>query len=236
MKRQRILDEAKGRIDYKERSVPLQSNERRYKALVNTRPNLRTFVIVRHPFERLVSAFRDKLEHFHTKNLEEDFYYKVYGKKIVAKYRLAALEKFGKKYFEKENNYGAPLSRDKRSEKMPTFWEFVQYVLNSTPRTMDEHWHPAYDYCSFCKINYGAIIKHENLAAEEPDLKIWMNVTNLPEKHHHVIREKRLTAKDITAIYFEQLTDDEIFGLYDIYELDFKMFHYQFGIRNLSLP
>lgn len=236
MTRQRIVEESGGKIDLKEKSVPLQASKRRYQALANTRPDLKTFVIVRHPFERLVSAFRDKLEHFHNQNLEADFYYKIYGKKIVKRFRKAAIEKFGENYFSEENHFGSLLPRKKRTADLPIFWEFVQYVIGIPPRSFDEHWKPNYLFCSFCKIDYRAIVKHENLAEEEPELKIWMNVTNLPEKHHHVIREKNISSKEITNKYFELLTDEDIFKLYQIYKLDFQMFNYTFQIRNITLP
>ena len=45
--------------------------------------NLTAFMVVRHPFERLVSAYRDKLER---NNLEEPFYYNRLGKYFVQKY------------------------------------------------------------------------------------------------------------------------------------------------------
>ena len=47
-----------------------------------------TFMIVRHPFERLLSAYRDKLSNS-TINREHGtlHFYEKYGKKIVKKYR-----------------------------------------------------------------------------------------------------------------------------------------------------
>lgn len=57
-----------------------------------------------------MAAFRDKIERIHgkDKNKNKDFYYKVYGKKIVERYRKAALAKFGENFFSAENNYGSP--------------------------------------------------------------------------------------------------------------------------------
>ena len=57
------------------------------------------FIVVRHPFERLVSAYRDKLERTHTPLPRLDYYYKKYGQKIVEKYRKRALQKLGDDFF-----------------------------------------------------------------------------------------------------------------------------------------
>jgi hypothetical protein len=58
-----------------------------------------SFIVVRHPFERLVSAYRDKIERTHAKNYLLDFYYKAYGRKIVAQFRKRSLQKFGDQFF-----------------------------------------------------------------------------------------------------------------------------------------
>ena len=58
-----------------------------------------SFIVVRHPFERMVSAYRDKLERTHAKNYLTDFYYKAYGKKMVQKFRGQALKRFGDDFF-----------------------------------------------------------------------------------------------------------------------------------------
>ena len=58
-----------------------------------------SFIIVRHPFERLVSAFRDKLERSNERNYLLDYYYKQYGEKMVKKYREKAISNFGNDFF-----------------------------------------------------------------------------------------------------------------------------------------
>ncbi|KAB7502086.1 Carbohydrate sulfotransferase 11 [Armadillidium nasatum] len=40
------------------------------------------FMLVRHPFERLISAYRDKFE-----NATQKYFYKLYGEKMVQKFR-----------------------------------------------------------------------------------------------------------------------------------------------------
>ena len=45
--------------------------------------NLTAFMIVRHPFERLVSAYRDKLERINYSPQDKSYFYETYGKRIV---------------------------------------------------------------------------------------------------------------------------------------------------------
>ncbi len=93
-----------------------------------------------------MSAFRDKLEHWNGVPKEKNFYYTRYGKSIVSKYRGEARRRFGKDFFSKANNYGAPVAvtRGKRTAELPIFWEFVQFVKRSSASRMDEHWNPVY--------------------------------------------------------------------------------------------
>ena len=44
--------------------------------------NMTQFVIIRHPFERLVSGYKDKIE-----NATKLYYFKIYGKNVIRKYR-----------------------------------------------------------------------------------------------------------------------------------------------------
>jgi hypothetical protein len=66
---------------------------------------------VRHPFERLLSAFRDKLENKNI-GLEHgvEHFYMSYGRKIVQKYR-----------------------NDSSKRLEPTFPEFVTYLIKEDP-------------------------------------------------------------------------------------------------------
>ena len=64
--------------------------------------------------------------------MQKDYYFKKYGAKMVNDYRKSALKKFGSKFFEEKNNFGAPmLPKGPRTAQLPTFWEFVQYLKNT---------------------------------------------------------------------------------------------------------
>ncbi len=58
-----------------------------------------------------------------------------YGSDMVNAYRRAATARFGADFFSARNNFGTPLAvskeRGKRMKTMPTFWEFVQFILDT---------------------------------------------------------------------------------------------------------
>ena len=58
-----------------------------------------SFLVVRHPFERLVSAYRDKLEKTANKKSKQHHFFEMYGREIVNKYRPNATILYGKNFF-----------------------------------------------------------------------------------------------------------------------------------------
>ena len=94
-------------------------------------------MVVRHPFERILSAYRDKLEDLARDiDARDGFYYTMYGKHIVAEYRQQ----------EAKNSTEEKLGRE------PTWREFVTYLLNTHVTKFDEHWMPIWVLCSLQKI------------------------------------------------------------------------------------
>ena len=209
--------------------------------LLNT--NTTAFLVVRHPFERLVSAFRDKLERTHGNN---SFYYQTYGKSMVHQFRNKAVEIFGSTFFSSSNNFGAivPVPNDRRPDaKLPTFWEFVQYLLHpEIPVGMDEHWTPMYYYCSICQKSqlavYNYILKFEELDVEQPAFLKHLLKTSTIRNTQHVNnnRPQGISSHEITKLYFSVLSDSDIEGLYKLYKPDFLLFNYHFLRGDLVIP
>lgn len=197
----------------------------------------RGLLIVRHPFDRLVSAFRDKLERCHRPDckLDNDWYYQTYGKEMVARQREGAIVRFGQEYFNKRNNFGAVEAHTThgRVAELPSWWEFVQYLLSfpSTDR-YDEHWRPVSLHCSPCNFPFTHIIHFESLQAEE---RLFLKEFGKKETGNLSRRENaagsQLSSEDLVSKYFSLLDDDDIYGLYKIYKEDFHLFGYQFEYR-----
>jgi len=217
----------------------------RYRSRLNQQNKTETsFIVVRHPFERLVSAYRDKLERKHATDYLKDFYYKTYGRKIVQKYRQAALKKFGDDFFSATNNYGAPIpvaNGGRPSSDLPVFWEFVQFVIESRKLTMDEHWKPVTNYCSLCTLRYDYVIKFEDYINEGKAFLRHSNLTkfvkeDVLEQQINPNRPGEMSSSELTAKYFGLLSEEDIRKLYHVYENDFQLFDYTFKLGKINLP
>ena len=129
------------------------------------------FIVVRHPFERLVSAFRQKIEAWNSIT---------WGSarvKDILKYKQQYLDKFGSASLNKENNYGAILPVKNRNPSFPTFWMFIQWIINDQGWKRNEHFRTYSMACAYCSFEFDYILKLE-LEQEKVD---FMKVTGLDE-------------------------------------------------------
>ncbi len=82
------------------------------------------------------------------------------------------------------------------------------------------------------------ILKFEELQKEEEQFLShchWDEKINTRSKLN-VNNPDNWSRKELTRIYFSTLSQEQIFGLYKVYELDFLLFNYTFAIGDLSLP
>ncbi|XP_066255510.1 carbohydrate sulfotransferase 11-like isoform X1 [Euwallacea similis] len=162
------------------------------------------FLIVRHPFERLLSAYRNKFED----NITSSRYFQArYGKHIIKKYRPTAT------------------IADQNSGDNVSFAEFVTYLLNEGVDT-NEHWTPIYDLCLPCQLNYTFIGHYETLSQ---DAQTILDMVGAPPVVFPVTRAGH--TKDKLKEYFQQLSIFTIEHLYKNYLSDFKLFGY--GLEDL---
>lgn len=162
----------------------------------------KTFLIVRHPFERLVSAYRDKLEHIEGR----DYYYKRFGRHITHKYHK----------FRKPNE----------TKLEPTFTEFLRFIVEE--KYFDEHWAPFVDTCEPCLIKYNYILKFDTF---ERDQKFLIQELGLSEYLYHQNDLKNINPRGVTTAalvkeYMQDVPRSLLDGINKVYETDFKLFAY----------
>uniref|UniRef100_UPI00358F66D4 carbohydrate sulfotransferase 11-like n=1 Tax=Myxine glutinosa TaxID=7769 RepID=UPI00358F66D4 len=162
------------------------------------------FMFVREPFERLVSAYRNKF----TRPYNRAFHQR-YGTHIVRRYRA-----------------NATASALRRGADV-RFGEFVRYLLD--PRTrrereLNEHWERAASLCSPCQIHYDVIGKYETLNDDAALILRHVGMNNVTRFPLRSVRTR--TTHAMTAHFFENITATERLKLFDLYRIDFLMFNY----------
>ncbi|KAK2842862.1 hypothetical protein Q5P01_013062 [Channa striata] len=169
-------------------------------------------LFIREPFERLVSAYRDKFES------PNSYYHPVFGRPIISRYRTNATRR--------ALHTGAGV----------TFREFVQYLLDvRRPVGMDIHWEPVSQLCHPCLLKYDFIGTFESLEEEANFLLRRIgaprNLTfpDFKDRNPHAER----TSSSITQKYFSQLNATERQKAFDFYYMDYVMFNYSKPFKDL---
>ncbi|KAM3871934.1 carbohydrate sulfotransferase 11-like [Diretmus argenteus] len=162
------------------------------------------FVFVREPFERLVSAYRNKF----TRSYNTAFH-KRYGTKIVRRHRAEP----DSEALEKGNDV--------------TFQEFVQYLVD--PRTQreepfNEHWERVHSLCHPCLIHYDVVGKYETL---EPDAQAVLRLAGAAGTVQFPTSSKSVrTDGDMAARFFKNISPFYQKKLLNLYRMDFLLFNY----------
>lgn len=159
-------------------------------------------MVVRHPFERLLSAYRDKLEHMQGR----EYYYRRYGQYITHRYRS------------KQSNLTSP---------EPSFTEFLLFIAKE--KRFDEHWAPFFDTCQPCSIDYDYIFKFDSLSSEynffitENSLSNYLNYIKVDREN---TSSQGITNDLMAKKYYKEVPASLLLSIFKIYELDFLLFSY----------
>lgn len=157
-----------------------------------------TFLFVRDPMERILSAYKDKL-------LEDNKIFRhAIGRKIIARFRPNATQ------------------HALETGSVVTFPEFTSFLLQA--KEYDEHWRPFDNLCHPCAINFDFIGHYEDLAEEAPYLVKKAGIDD--RVSFPPVRASNTTA-DLLQ-YYSQIPNTKILQLAKIYENDYKMFNFPF--------
>jgi len=168
------------------------------------------FMVVRHPFERLVSAYRDKFE----LGSKFDFIYLSYAADILKLKYSGATEM-------KKRSKLAKLPR-------PSFAQFIDYLLRTDVKNYNTHWRPYWLHCNLCKLKFDFFAKFETLAE---DMKTVKDVAHLGEAGVEFPWANRRSANSSKTVeYFKPLGRARMDRLFSIYQIDFEMFSYSYEI------
>ncbi|XP_027228906.2 carbohydrate sulfotransferase 8 [Penaeus vannamei] len=185
---------------------------------------------VRHPLERLVSAFRDKfLDGKAVQKAQSDGHLRYFWKPA-----MKALKK----------------GRTAEGKLQITFREFLQYVVREQRSSAgDPHWMRLYRMCSVCGIDFPFVMRLETYAEDLAFLVRNLGIEEVdPMERRHALRpdnaksllrpndaskpleidtEPAISIKNSTLKYYLDVPPELLASVLDIYKVDLEMFRYQ---------
>ena len=174
------------------------------------------FAFFRHPFTRMVSAWRNKFQ-INNGRINR-YFYTNFGNKMIAITR-------GNKGLKKFLYQQKPLL---------SFHEFVVGIKN---RIIDRHWMPQTEICRPCEVNYNFVGFFEHLDADVEYVYNEIGITDKiiqPDRTSEGAHHQSTT--ELTIELFNTLSNEEIDDLYKFYERDFLAFGYVKDVNDPSFP
>ena len=167
-----------------------------------------TFLFVRHPFERLISTYRNKI----LKPYSDDLYHvETTNRNILLKYR---------------KNY----TTNKDVATRATFEEFVRYLIDSYEedgiRNFDEHWGSYTELCNICYAKFDYIGKYDSLIDDSRNIITLLNVTDFIRFPENRTDKYKRRSDKLVEEYFKLVPQKNIAKLYEVYRYDFEAFGY----------
>ena len=182
-----------------------------------------SFSFVRHPYERLVSAYNDKIDQHEKKTnfkmissakkalyeklLNNDYSFSSFVNLVLYEYRTSCFP-----------------GKTQTSYKLPT-----NYHNKNCENKVNAHWRPFVFECSYCDINYDLIGRMEtwnedfNYIIRKAGLEKLLPLQQDDSLHYH--SSKQNTEK-MTKAYFSKLSKKQKEDLYHMFRMDFDMFNY----------
>ena len=168
------------------------------------------FSFVRHPFERLVSAYINKHKKF-----------------------LRQIKKF-------KGNISQSLSETIQCfKKTPSFRTFVDYVISEHDNYWDkawpniplnQHWISLERKCWYCDVTYDVIGRMETFSDDVKYIICKNNLENTLPLHKSLVKKNshkyHHSTKLINSQYLSLLNKNQLQKLFNIYRLDFALFEY----------
>ncbi|XP_063594838.1 carbohydrate sulfotransferase 11-like [Penaeus indicus] len=179
---------------------------------------------VRHPLERLVSAFRDKFQDGRAvEKAQSDGHMRYFWKPA-----MVALKK----------------GRNEEGKLQITFHEFLQYVVKEQRSSAgDPHWMRLYRLCSVCGIDFPFVMRLETYTDDLAFLvrNLGIAEVNPLERRHSLYSdtpydastrlsidtEPAISIKNSTLKYYLDVPPNLLASVLDIYKIDMEMFHYE---------
>ncbi|CAL4084078.1 unnamed protein product, partial [Meganyctiphanes norvegica] len=193
-----------------------------------------TFMVVRHPFERLLYYYNSKFEYAGNISM-----YIEYGERMVKEYRTLqdVSEEKANIHLKNVRNYIKSLTQGSQPLPQtlinnpyaqplgPTFEEFLRFVIDPNKKD-SKMWMPMHLSCSLCTIDYNFVLKFEDFTYESLDFLD--NIGIMPDRNAFDYLPSLDGPIDplITCKYFQKIGLEIIKNLIVKYHNDILLFDY----------
>ena len=159
--------------------------------------NYTKVVIVREPFSRLLSAYRNKLEN----NARNDGYAAL-SRKLHSKYGNGS----------DEDIHGAPAI---------SLNDFISHLIDpKSDAQADQHWNFYHRLCSPCSIKYDYVVRMDTIDSDMEYLKMIFGIKNIPFPQSYNSYTDKLKVNE----YFAKADPSLVNALFHTYKLDYDLF------------
>ena len=169
------------------------------------------FTFVREPFERILSAYKDKFVHL---RWADHKIREVHGREILKNFR--------------------PNASESALEKLDdiTFREFIQYLVtkgsNKSTPVMDWHWDNYVNICGMCAVNYDFIGHYETFDQDLAEFKEAAGLSPEVAKRFNMCASNKSDTAFSLLSYYSQIPIEWIDILGRLFKANFEMFNYDF--------
>ena len=168
------------------------------------------FTFVREPFERILSAYKDKF--------------------VYPRFPRSKLQLHGTAILKSVRPNASQSALDKLDDI--SFREFIEYLVtkgsNKSTPVMDWHWDNYVNICGMCTVNYDFIGHYETFDQDLADFKEAAGLSPEDAKKFNAhAKNKSSTASSLLA-YYSQIPIEWIDILGQLFRANFEMFGYNF--------
>ena len=167
--------------------------------------NYFSFLFTRHPFERVFSAYRDKLK------TGMDVY-------LYRKYNTIILQSVRNESFVEGTSKPSTLS------------EFVQFLITQHKKglsyKMNPHWRPVVLLCNVCNMKYTVVGKMETIRSDSDLITDYLSTQTGLQLSLPTMRRYKNKSSSMAVDTFKEVPRKLVEQLYAVYKNDFKAFGY----------
>ena len=168
--------------------------------------NYYKFTVIRNPLERLLSAYRNKLEHPIVYSDRKHF---------PTSLQLFIMSLFRPNQIHTWLDFPA-------SDIYPSFKEFVTYMKMFPLSDYNEHFSPFSELCHPCAINYDF---YANFKRMDHDVRAVLEYLNIPSSYYPSVSEANNTTKQLMNKYYKLITWRERTALFSTFQNELNLYY-----------